>query len=199
MVLTSIARRDKWLLVSTQFDSRIFQLDADGVTALKELSEDDHPALPLQQPTLAATNVGDSLVLHVNSEGARLVDVITGLELDRTSFTGGEQVTTACAISSPARVCLALRSGALVIYDVSDSSLRRRAVPAVGARKEIAAIAAMGPLVALTRRFNSLGRAERHDSPHTATVFGRFRAGEGARERQNEHARIVRTPNRLRV
>ncbi|KAG8995013.1 hypothetical protein FRB90_000289 [Tulasnella sp. 427] len=121
---------------------RMFDL-SDG--SLDELDPSSFPGFDRTRRTLAACTLArDNAAVQVISAGIRVVDVISGVELERWPSQGSEVVEITTAAVNPTQVCIALKGGKL-LYFSSKNKLEvireREAEITGGLPNEVAALA----------------------------------------------------------
>ncbi|KAG8949792.1 hypothetical protein FRC04_008332 [Tulasnella sp. 424] len=134
--------RDSILLITTPFSTSIFELNAGS---LDEVDPSSVPGFDRTQRTLAACTLArDQGSIQVTPNGIRVVDLISGIELERWPPQGSPAVEITAAAVNPTQACVALKGGKLIYFSLKTKlDLLREKEPEIvdGLPNEVAALA----------------------------------------------------------
>lgn len=108
--------RDSILLITTPFSTSIFELNNGG---LDEIDPSSIPGFDRTRRTLAACTIArDHACVQITPGGIRVVDVISGVELERWPTQGAPAVEITTAAVNPTQACIALKGGKLIYFSL---------------------------------------------------------------------------------
>ncbi|KIO17685.1 hypothetical protein M407DRAFT_32631, partial [Tulasnella calospora MUT 4182] len=139
---TSLDAEDSILLITTPFSTSIFELNNRG---LDEVDPSSVPGFDRTRRTLAACTIArDHACIQITPGGIRVVDVISGVELERWPAQGAPAVEITTAAVNPTQACIALKGGKLIYFSLKAKlDLLREKEPDLtdGLPNEVAALA----------------------------------------------------------